>query len=1173
MHTCKVVRLHRFSANCSRIVCIAWFLAVACVAESRSEEKAIRVDFNRDIKPILSNNCFLCHGPDAKNRKGSSRSGLRLDLEDAAKAVSGGLAAIVPGKPEESELIARIASDDPEERMPPPSSGKKLTTVEVDALRAWIADGAKYAPHWSYVPPRKSRLPDADRSGWTRNPIDGFIYDRLKREGLEPTAELNRYALIRRVSLDLTGLPPTVEEADAFANDPDPAAYDRLVARLLASPAFGEHWARIWLDLARYADSAGYADDPPRTIWAYRDYVIRAFDRKLPFDRFTVEQIAGDLLPNPTEVDRIATAFHRNTLTNNEGGTNDEEFRNVAVVDRVNTTLAVWMGTTIACAQCHDHKYDPLSQRDYFGLFAFFNNTEDADRRDESPLHSVYSDKQKERLGQLAREIAASESRLANPPDSYAAGQPAWEARVGAPVSWIPLVPTKLGAASGTKLEAGRDAVVTAEPRAASDVYTLEYSVETARVINALRLESLPDPNRVAAGAGHAAGNFVITGIRARVDSNSPPKPAARYVRVELPGKNRMLSLAEVRVFRGLDNLAQGKIAKQSSTAYDGPANLAVDGNTDGRYEVAKSTTHTAPSDDPWWEVDLGVAREIDRVEIWNRTDGGLESRLSDFRIVILDADHQPLDVKSVAKPPRPSSSFDVDDRPGISFKQALADHSQPGFPASSLIGARGRNEMGWAVGGQVDRAHRLTVIPASPVRLEAGERLVVVLEQRSGMSNHTLGRFRVSLSEDAAASTTAGVPEAILRIVGLPYERRSDAERAELRRFYLKEVAPEPAAERLVLAKLREERDSIKPMTTVPILRELEKDRRRVTRIQHRGNFEDLGAEVDAGVPAVFPPLDGERKTRLELARWLVSDRNPLTARVIVNRYWEQLFGIGLVATSEEFGSQGELPTHPELLDWLASEFVDSGWDTRALLELIVQSATYRQDSLASTDLHTRDPENRLLARGPRFRSSAEEVRDQALAIAGLLSRKRFGPPVKPPQPSSGLSAAFGSMIDWETSRGEDRYRRAIYTTWRRSNPYPSMAAFDAPSREFCTLRRTRTNTPLQALVTLNDPVYIEAAQALARRAVLQGGSPREKATRAFRICLTRPPEKREVDRLLSLHAEARVGFDGDRESAVKMATDPLGPLPAGQDAVDLAAWTVVANVLLNLDETLMKR
>jgi hypothetical protein len=345
------------------------------------------------------------------------------------------------------------------------------------------------------------------------------------------------------------------------------------------------------------------------------------------------------------------------------------------------------------------------------------------------------------------------------------------------------------------------------------------------------------------------------------------------------------------------------------------------------------------------------------------------------------------------------------------------------------------------------------------------------------------------------------------------------------------------------------------------------------VTRIQYRGNFEDLGAEVDAGVPAVFPPLDGERKTRLELARWLVSDRNPLTARVIVNRYWEQLFGIGLVATSEEFGSQGELPTHPELLDWLASEFVESGWDTRALLELIVQSATYRQDSLASTDLHTRDPENRLLARGPRFRSSAEEVRDQALAIAGLLSRKRFGPPVKPPQPSSGLSAAFGSMIDWETSRGEDRYRRAIYTTWRRSNPYPSMAAFDAPSREFCTLRRTRTNTPLQALVTLNDPVYIEAAQALARRAVLQGGSPREKATRAFRICLTRPPEKREVDRLLSVHAEARVGFNGDRDSAMKMATDPLGPLPAGEDAVDLAAWTVVANVLLNLDETLMKR
>ena len=750
------------------------------------------IDFNRDVRPILSGHCFQCHGPDARKRKGVDRP-LRLDTEEGAFADLGGYQAIVRGKPEESELVRRITSDDSLEVMPPPAHGKKkLTAPEIELLTEWVRQGAPYARHWSYVKPTRPPVPAVKDASWPRKPVDAFILDRIEREGLRPSPEADRPSLIRRVSLDLTGLPPTPEEVDRFVADTRPGAYERLVDRLLDRPSYGEHWGRLWLDLARFADSAGYADDPPRTIWAYRDYVIRAFNANLPFDRFTIEQVAGDLLPDPTEDQLIATAFHRNTPTNNEGGTNDEEFRTVAVVDRVNTTMAVWMGTTIACAQCHDHKYDPIAQAEYFRFYAFFNNTADADRTDESPLLKLYR------------------------------------------------------------------------------------------------------------------------GPEAR------PKEA--------------------------------------------------------------------------------IEREIARME-------------------------------------------------------------------------------------------------------------------RTG-------------------------------------------ERREL------------------LPALRKQRDALKPTTTVPVLRELPRAERRKTRIQHRGNFLDLGPEVTEGVPAAFHPLPpGAPLDRLTLARWLVAEDNPLTARVVANRYWEQLFGEGLVRTPEEFGAQGEPPTHPELLDWLATELVRQRWDLKRFLRLLVTSATYRQGSRVTPDLLRRDPDNRLLARGPRFRLPAEAVRDQALAVAGLLRAKLYGPPVKPPQPASGLRAAFGSGIDWQTSTGDDRYRRALYTTWRRSNPYPSMATFDAPNREVCTVRRSRTNTPLQALVTLNDPVYVEAAQALARRIAAGCGSPADRARHGFRLCLARDPGAEELDRLVRLFEAARATFGRDPEQARKLATDPLGPAPPGADVADLAAWTVVGNVLLNLDEMLMRR
>ncbi len=782
-------------------------LALAALAPpgARAQPLPTTIDFNRDVRPILSNNCYQCHGPDEKVRKAR----LRLDTRAGATAAS-----VVPGKPDASELIVRLtATPDDESVMPPVKTGKKLTPREVDVLKQWIKEGANYSTHWAYVKPVRPPVPsltDADAAR-ARNAIDAFILARLRTEKLAPAPEADRYALARRVALDLTGLPPTAEEAEAFVSDRTPGAYEKLVDRLLAKPAFGEHWARLWLDLARYADSAGYADDPPRTIWKYRDYVIQSFNANTPFDRFTVEQLAGDLLPDPTLDQQIATAFHRNTMTNNEGGTNDEEFRNVAVVDRVNTTFTVWMGTSMACAQCHTHKYDPITQTEYFRAFAFFNNTADADRGDESPTLPIWTPDQLTKKADLDRQIAELES--------------------------------------------------------------------------------------------------------------------------ELKGKK--------------------------------------------------------------------------------------------------------------------------------------ADELKP----------------------QRDR-----------------------------------------------------------------------------------------------LAALKKQLAEVKPLTTVPVMKELTGRDRRKTRLQFRGNFLDLGAEVTEGTPAAFHPFPKDAPpNRLGFARWLMSDDNPLTARVVANRFWEQIFGTGIVRTSEEFGTQGEPPSHPELLDWLACELANPDraadgaarpWDVKRFLKLLVTSATYRQSARVTPELVERDPENRLLARGPRVRLTAEMVRDQALFAAGLLSPKALGPSVKPPQPNLGLSAAFGGSIDWQTSTGEDKFRRGVYTQWRRSNPYPSMSTFDAPNRDTCIVRRARTNTPLQALVTMNDPVYVEAAQGLARRTLEKGGpSAAEKAAFAFRACLVRPPTEAEVARLVKLHNDAQAKFTKDPTRAAQFATNPLGPLPKGVDAADAAAWTVVASVIMNLDEVLMKR
>ncbi len=1085
------------------------------------------VDFNQDIRPLLSGNCLVCHGPD----EGSREADLRLDTEAGSQDDLGGYAAIVPGDPGASEMIERLTTDDVDMRMPPEGKGRVFTPDDVELVRRWIDQGAHYARHWSYVKPERPPLPTVTAKAWPINPIDHFVLAKLEAEGLTPSPAADRLTLARRVALDLTGLPPTWQEASDFASDPRTDAYEIYVDRMLAKPAFGERWASVWLDLARYADSAGYADDPLRTIWAYRDYVIRSLNENKPFDEFTIEQIAGDLMDDPSESQLIATAFHRNTMTNNEGGTNDEEFRNVAIVDRVNTTMAVWMGTTMACAQCHTHKYDPITQDEYFQFFDFFNQSEDFDQRDERPVLSIWSDEQQERRQELQTNIAGLKKTLDHSTPEINAAQNEWLTQLTTPATWQALPPTS-ATRNDTSLEIDNQGWITVASDA-TDTGEIALTCAMDSPLAGFRLEVPVGDEDV----------LELSDVRAAWKPAPPTAVDARYVRIDLPGVKKMIHLAELQAFANGVNIAAGATATQSSTGFGGQVQYAIDGNTDGEFKSG-SVTHTAIQKDPWLELDLGSMQPIESLAIWNRTDGGesILQRLAGFKISMLDEKHKIVWQQSPPEVPSPNSRYSTSGE--VPIELTAIDHDGRSYVANSVE------------------------------KLSGG-----VLTIRFAISPADPRRFRLSMTSDAQVTQWGDVPAKIQQAIQKPASGRTNSERDQIAKYY-RSISPLLDDGRSQLETLRSELTSLKPSTSVPVMRDLPEGQRRVTKVQRRGSYLSTGGEVTAGVPAAFHGLQlagDAQPDRMTLARWLVDEDNPLTSRVIANRHWEQIFGTGLVETSEDFGSQGEMPSHPELLDYLAAELRDGGWDLKQLLRLLVTSATYRQSSRATPELLEIDPANRLLARGPRFRASAEVVRDQALFVGGLLSDKMYGPPVQPLQPNLGLSAAFGSATDWKTSDGEDRHRRGLYTRWRRSSPYPSMAQFDSPNREVCTIRRIRTNTPLQALVTLNDPVYIEAAQALARRAALAESDPQRRITFLFERVLLRDPSGAETDRLLDFVDELTAYYRDHSEEATAMATDPLGPL-TGELApqsmtTELAAWTVLGNVILNLDETLMKR
>ncbi|QDU63373.1 Planctomycete cytochrome C [Planctomycetes bacterium Pan216] len=1129
------------------------------------------IDFNRDIRPILSKNCFSCHGLDEGHRS----AGLRLDERAGAMVeLDSGERAIVPGHADRSELLARVATDDDSIKMPPEETGNALSVQQIDLLRRWIEQGAPYAKHWSFAVPKKRRLPKVIRKDWPQNEVDHFILARLEREGLSPAPQADRPTLIRRLSLDLRGLPPTPEEVDVFVNDRRPGAYERLVDRFLNDPAYGERWARMWLDLARYADSKGYGSDPLREIWRYRDWVIDAFNANKPFDEFTIEQLAGDLLPKPSLDQLMATAFHRNTMTNTEGGTDDEEFRVEAVRDRVDTTIQVWMGLTMGCAKCHTHKYDPVTQTEYYRFYAFFNQTEDNDRPDEAPTIPAPTDAIREANRAIDREVAELRHQLDQPTAELAVLQQTWEEKLRSRATWTPLTPQTFRAQSGAALERLDDGSLLAKGKIpATETYTVE-GVRNLHGITAIRLEAIPDPSLPRGGAGRGAdGNFVLSSLGvATADPAVAGQPVeGRYLRVELPGNDRLLSLAEVQVFGDGTNLARFGKATQSSTDFSGPAEWAIDGRTNGDYTKGRSTTHTAKEDDPWWEVDLGRAEAIDSVTLWNRTDNNNQDRLRGCRVSILDERRQPVWQRTVTEPPNPKVDLVISGKQPVELKKGVASFAQSGFSVMDVIKPKSLTQNGWAVAPHQQKAQTAIFLPTKPFGDGKDSVLSVRLDHRFKDPGYALGRFRLSVTNDPAVNEWLSVPADVLALVDTPLEDRTDEQSRRVDRYF-RTITPALQPVRDRIAALEKSRPKA---PTLPIMKALPSDRQRETYVMVKGNFLTKGATVSPAVPAAFHAMETSAPTnRLGVARWLVSPRNPLTARVNANRIWSQLMGIGIVETEEDFGSQGELPSHPELLDWLAVDLVENDWDLKQLLRTIVTSATYRQASTTTPEKLKRDPRNRLLARGARYRLAAETVRDQALALSGLLSTKMRGASVFPPQPPGLWRAAFnGRDRKWATSGDEDRFRRGLYTFWRRSVPYPSMATFDAPSREVCAVRRIRTNTPLQAFVTLNDPVYIEAAQALARRLVREGGAtPEERIRYGLRLCLTRPPEQSQVDTLLTLLASEQSHYKAHPDEAKTMATEPLGPLPEGTAPEEMAAWTVVANVLLNLDAVLTR-
>ena len=1193
----------------ARVLRSAAVLALPCLVQAAGPP-----DFQKQIRPILSDKCFACHGPDANKVKG----GLRLDVPDVPfQTLKSGKHALVAGKPNESELLRRITATDPEEVMPPAKTGKPITKEEADLLRRWIADGAKFKGHWSFEPPVEAALPKVRAPRWAKNPVDRFILARLEEKGFKPEQEADKYTLLRRVSLDLTGLPPTPAEVEAFLADTAPGAFERVVDRLLESPAFGERMAQWWLDLARYADTNGYHIDNNREIWLWREWVIRAFNRNVPFDRFTVEQLAGDLLPQATLDQRVASGFNRNTMVNFEGGADPEEYLTKYVVDRVSTTGVTWLGLTVGCAECHDHKFDPISTREFYQFYAFFNTIQEQglDGNTSNPLPSIKvpspeqqaeTDRRKATIAQLDQDYG---QRVNSPSPTEAAEQAAWEKslRGALGTGWTTVVPVEAKSTGGATLTTQPDqSVLVSGTNAAKDVY--EVTVTTpAREVTALRLEALPhDTMTQKAFARSDNGNFVMTGFEAVAEAADP----AREAKPEPATLGHWYSLGPFKAGDANDAFNRAFIDEATVDL----AKKYEDGKLEWKEQAAWKEAEVTPltGDNAATYVTRTVTvphAQLMRLSLGS--DDGIRVWLNGRQLLANNASRAAApDQESVLLPLKAGENrvllkisnggggyafyFRLSDEPVLShpvkFATAFADFSQKDFPPTNLLDDK--PETGWAVEGhnaEHRQDHQAILVATQPFGFATGTRLKLRLKFESVFAQHNLGRFRLAVSGHGSLGDFAALPEDIRGVLFRPADKASADEEKRLTRHFIESRSPEAKA---LAAKLAGEREALtKFEETIPVtmvMAEMEKPRDTFQLI--RGNFQQKGEKLLPGTPKFLPALhvsNPARATRLDLAQWLVDPNHPLTARVTVNRLWQLFFGTGLVKTANDFGNQGERPSHPELLDWLAYGFshglaTPAGgrgqpWDTKAVVRLLVTSATYRQSSTVTPAKLEKDPYNRLLTRGPRFRLDAEFLRDQALAVSGLLDRKIGGPSVKPYQPP-GLWEAIGfgngfSSQSYEPSHGPSLYRRGLYVYWKRSLPHPQLTTFDAPSREVCTVTRPRTSTPLQALVLMNDPQYVEAARGLAQRVLRESpGELKGQLDYAFRLVLARPPRAEELKLLERIYREQLANYSANSKAAEQLTAVGESARLTNVESAVLAAWTAVGNVLLNLDEVITK-
>jgi hypothetical protein len=1039
-----------------------WFaLALAAVTLPLPAAVAPAVDFDRQVRPILSDNCFTCHGPDEKQRM----MGLHFDTKEGAFGKPG---VIVPGDSAHSKMYLRISNPNDAMRMPPVSSGHKLTLAQIETIKTWIDSGAKWERHWAFVAPVRPELPAVKQAAWVRTPIDRFVLAKLESQGLAPSPEADKATLLRRVTFDLTGLPPTLNEVQAFLSDQSADAYEKVVDRLIASPHYGERMAVPWLDLARYADTHGYHIDSAREMWPWRDWVINAFNANMPYDQFTVEQIAGDMLPNATEQQKIATGFNRNHMINFEGGAIPEEYQNEYIVDRIEATSTAWLGITLGCARCHDHKYDPLTQKDFYSFGAFFNGVPeeglDGYKGNAKPFLQLPSEQQTAMKELLSKAIKQKDAELLQ-------SQSAWERQQRE----MPVADVTSGLVAEYPLD--------------DSLADRLHSDSTAKLLNG-KLEY------VAGLEGRAA------------DFDAEPQ----------------VSYGNVGAFSSAKPFAVSFWVKA-----DGPSGMAILQHFD-----------KSPKEGAGFEIALDYCAKNGCDVIVRLRDKGPESgiEVKSQRGATLEAwSHLTVAYDGSGKAKGVQIYVDGQSVPvDIVRDQSL----NVNFDKGEL--QTGNKEWGTPLKGQ------LSDLRFYDRRLYANE----VLE--------------------------LGLLGPMHKVLDVPVERRSKEQSKWLRDYFVAHVANPLEKQQKqdfdTLSRGFEQFNREIPSTMVMA----EMARPRDTFVLKRGDYRTPGDKVLPNTPGVLPPLPADApRNRLTLAKWIVDPANPLAARVAVNHFWQMYFGIGLVKTAEDFGSQGDPPANQELLDWLATEFLQSKWDVKAMQRLIVTSAVYRQASKVTPELFEKDPENRLMARGPRFRLPAEMIHDNALFVSGLINDKIGGPSVLPYQPK-GLweEMAFGGDFSAQTyvqSHGPDLYRRGMYTFWKRTVPFPGLNTFDAPDREKCSARRTITNTPLQALLLMNDPTYLEAARALAQRDLKEAPANEEQRIRyAFRLVTERDPSPKESDVLSKLYEKERTHYEAHKDAAEKLIAIGESKPDAHLEPAELAAWTMVASTILNMDETVTK-